>query len=767
MKRNHFWVLVGLALFVLLGYWLGQTLIPGGAQLSGKLIFNAEKLPSTEYEGGDFLIKWIAENGGQLVIEHKDRPGFALWESIPGEPFLMGAIGNETVTENRGMFKFKDEYAVICPTQTIDSFRSMGSFESRRQFVFFGNLKCNNGQVFKYFFGLTPRPTGIELAPVIYESIEEIPEINRLFITYQTNPDEHFFGFGEQFTYFDMKGQKVPIWVSEQGVGRGEQPITLAADITNGGAGGNAFTTYAPLPTYVSNQMRAFSLTSNNSYGWHPTYTAFNFQNYDRVQVEVWSPRAYAIIPNISTPQEFIEFQSSLNRGHVPNSPDWAYSGAIVGMQGGTEKVQDVYNELKKRNTPITAFWLQDWVGQRTTSFGKQLWWNWEVDYDRYPGWDQMVADFKKDDVRVMVYVSPYLADIGNLKPNMRRNLFQEAKENGYLVMNQNGKPYLILNTDFHFGMVDFTNPQARDWYKSVIKDQVIDAGASGWMADFGESLPYDAVLFNPNIPPQEMHNIYPAAWASLNRDVVDATNGDLVFFNRAAYMGSAKVASLFWEGDQLVDWSAEDGIKSAVTGLNTSGLSGMAFNHSDIGGYTTISNPILNIHRSRELLYRWMEMNAFTLIFRTHEGNQPDKNVQFYTDDETLDTFAYWAKVYAALFDYRKQLVKEATETGLPVVRHPFIHYPDDPETWKITYQEFMLGRDFLIAPVTDPETTQVTAYLPKGRWVHIWTGTVYDGGQYITIDAPLGQPAVFYVEGSQAGQDFVSTLQSQGLMP
>ena len=232
---------------------------------------------------------------------------------------------------------------------------------------------------------------------------------------------------------------------------------------------------------------------------------------------------------------------------------------------------------------------------------------------------------------------------------------------------------------------------------------------------------------FSDRGDPSGFHNTYPGLWSLLNKQVAKKANEDIAFFNRAAYTWSSAYGSFFWEGDQLVDWSAEDGIKSAVTGLNTSGLSGMAFNHSDIGGYTTITSPIKNYHRSRELLYRWMEMNAFTLIFRTHEGNQPENNVQFYTDDETLDTFAYWAKVYAALFDYRKQLVQEAVETGLPVVRHPFIHYPDDPETWKITYQEFMLGEDFLIAPVTDPGADEVKAYLPRGRWVHLWSGAVY----------------------------------------
>ncbi|MBI5296608.1 MAG: alpha-glucosidase [Chloroflexi bacterium] len=763
MKRTRFLIFVGLFLALLLGAGIGKWTRPENFQLLGTLEFDPKQIPTSEHKVGDFILKWNAENGGQVTIEHKNRPGFAVWQSIPGEAFLMGAVGKENVTENRGMFNMQDKISVTCTTQTVDRLRRVeDSFPEVYFFMIAGDLRCSDGTTTPYLIGLFTNTTDEDSSKqlLIGTVIDIENKVNRTILTFVSNPDEHFFGFGEQFTYFDMQGQKVPIWVSEQGVGRGEEPITTAADLTNGGAGGNAFTTYAPLPFYITNQMRSFDIIAIGSY---PPFSTFDLRENDRVQVEVWTPRVYTMIRSISSPAELIKHHTNQN-GRMDALPEWAYSAAIVGMQGGTDKVQSVYAELQARNTPITAFWLQDWVGQRTTSFGKQLWWNWEVDYDRYPGWDEMVADFKQQDIRVMVYASPYLADIGDLKPNLRRNLFQEAKENGYLVKNQAGEPYLVLNTDFHFGMVDFTNPDAWNWYKSVLKEQVVGSGASGWMADFGEGLPYDAVLFNQEYTqPGELHNMYPASWAKLNRQVVDETNQDLVFFNRAAFIRSPAYATLFWEGDQLVSWSEYDGIKSAVTGLNTSGLSGMAFNHSDIGGYTTITSPIKNYHRSRELLYRWMEMNAFTLIFRTHEGNQPDNNVQFYTDDESLDTFAYWAKVYAALFEYRKTLVQEAAETGLPVARHPFIHYPDDPETWKITYQEFMLGADFLIAPVTDEGATTVTAYLPQGRWIHLWTGAVYgsaEKGTYVTVDAPIGQPGVFYKEGSAWGENLAERL-------
>lgn len=760
MHRAQIGVLALLISAILLGIWLGNLLQPGNFQINGSLeVLETGAPDGFSRIGEDFEIEWNNDTGGQLIVRNLE--GNVLWQTLAGEPFVSAVRGNETVTESRGMFTFEDSWEVICSQQTVDMITDI---EPAQAMTLSGYLYCSDGSTVLYHIDFHAPDQEHRALPFSVwlqdpESMEQSERFNRLFLTYAAGEEEHFFGFGEQFTYFDVKGKRVPVWVSEQGVGRGEQPITFGANLTNGGAGGNALTTYAPMPFYITSQMHSLFLTNSS-------YSVFDLRRADRVQVEVWSPTLYASIANGSSPQEIInQFVAGYSRD-LPALPDWIHAGAIVGMQGGTEKVRSVYRQLQERNTPISAFWLQDWVGQRETSFGKQLWWNWEVDNDRYPGWEELVSRFKEEDIRVMVYVSPYLADIDDLKPNMRRNLFQEAKDNGYLVQDQNGDPYLILNTDFYFGMVDLTNPDAVNWYKNVIRDQVLGAGASGWMADFGEGLPYDAELASDHTAPV-IHNLYPVLWADLNRQVVDEAGNELVFFNRAAYSPSSRIATLFWEGDQLVSWSEYDGIKSAVTGLNTSGLSGMAFNHSDIGGYTTITSPIKDYHRSRELLYRWMEMNAFTLVFRTHEGNRPDDNIQFYTDDETLDTFAYWAKVYAALFDYRKELVEEAVETGLPVVRHPFIHYPDDSETWKITYQEFMLGSDFLIAPVTDEGSTEATAYLPQGEWVHLWSGKAYPGGQYVTVPAPVGQPGVFYLKGSSWGEDLPKRLSTEGLMP
>jgi len=216
------------------------------------------------------------------------------------------------------------------------------------------------------------------------------------------------------------------------------------------------------------------------------------------------------------------------------------------------------------------------------------------------------------------------------------------------------------------------------------------------------------------------------------------------------------------------VSWDEHDGIKSAVTGLLSSGLSGYAFQHSDIGGYTAIDNPLIRYHRSKELLMRWTELGAFTVVFRTHEGNRPRENHQIYSDVETLRHFDRLAKVYAAWKPYRTRLVNEAAETGLPVVRHPLVHYPDDPQAYELEYQ-FMLGPDFMVAPVLDPGEETVEVYLPAGQWVHAWSGKEYgsnEEGVWRTAPAPIGDPAVFYKADSEAGERFRDELERRNLL-
>ncbi|TVU22609.1 hypothetical protein EJB05_32320, partial [Eragrostis curvula] len=637
------------------------------------------------------------------------------------------------------------------------------------------------------------------LLPAAAERAEARPEeFNRVFLTYASSRDERFYGFGEQFSRMEFKGKRVPVLVQEQGIGRGDQPITFAANLVSYRSGGNWSTTYAPSPFYMTSKMRALYLEGYD-------YSIFDLTKPDRVQIQIYGNSIQGRILDGNSPTELLTSYTE-STGRPPVLPRWITSGAVVGMQGGTDTVRRVLKQLQDYDVPVSAFWLQDWVGQRKTAIGSQLWWNWEVDDAHYNGWKDLVSDLRHRGIRTMTYCNPCLVPMDE-KPNTRRHLFEEAKKLGILVRDQAGEPYMMPNTAFDVAMLDFTNPEAHTWFKQILQGMV-DDGVSGWMADFGEGLPLDARLHSCE-DPVAAHNRYPELWARVNREFADewrragvkpscaatpaATeeeekdDGDedgLVFFVRSGFRESSRWAMLFWEGDQMVSWQANDGIKSSVVGLLSGGLSGFPLNHSDAGGYCTVDLPLLRYRRSEELLLRWTELNAFTVVFRTHEGNKPGSNCQFYSNSRTLSHFARCAKMYKAWEFYRAQLVREAAKTGLPVARHMFLHYPDDERVQALTHEQFLVGTEMLVVPVLDKGRGAVTAYFPAGAgaWRHVWTGDEYGaggggegkvnerrtvhGGFEAEVEAPVGYPAVFVRAGSAVGERFVSNLRDLKLL-
>ncbi|CAA6671797.1 unnamed protein product [Spirodela intermedia] len=578
-------------------------------------------------------------------------------------------------------------------------------------------------------------------------------EFNRVVITFSSDPEERIYGFGEQFSHMEFKGRRVPILVQEQGIGRGDQPITFAANLVSHRSGGDSSTTYAPSPFYMTSKMRAAYLEDHS-------YSVFDLTKPDRVQIQIYRDSARGRILEGKTPVELVE-RLTETVGRPPALPSWIISA-----------VRRTWETLRALDVPIGAFWLQDWVGQRETIIGSQLWWNWELDADRYPRWPQLVDDLRAHGIRVMAYCNPCLAPTDG-KPNRKRNLFKEADHLDILVKDGAGSTYMVPNTSFDVGMIDFTHPAAGDWFKKILQEMV-DCGVRGWMADFGEGLPLDAKLFSGE-DPISAHNRYPEMWAKVNREFVDSWSSTrrreeagvaaeeeededgLVFFMRAGFRDSPRWAMLFWEGDQMVSWQSNDGIKSSVVGLLSGGLSGFAFNHSDIGGYCSVNIPVVRYRRSEELLLRWMELNAF------NTGNKPSSNCQFYSNHRTLAHFARFAKVYRAWRFYRVHLVKEASERGLPVLRHLFLHYPEDERVHSLTYQQFLVGTEIMGSG----------RLLPRGDgrpWRHIWSGRLFEDpsgcclnprrGFEARVEAPLGFPAVFVRHGSPVGEEFLKNL-------
>jgi alpha-glucosidase (family GH31 glycosyl hydrolase) len=719
---------------------------------------------SQSWELGEFSLNWQGADAPQssLRIVHQGDPSTVLWSTSPGHSFVSGAYTRLVIAEERGSIEISERNKVHFPHQTVDKIEQKGETLVIQGYLSKAESKDRISE-YRLTFSLAEEQT------LAFDVAIAGDTVNQAQLQFLTSPDEHFYGFGQQFSYLDCKGQEVAIICEEGGIGRGDPGPKILKVL---GVEGGMFSSYAPSPHFITNHGRSLFLTNTEP-------SVFNLRDPNYVSIWVMASRLQGRMLWSNTLLEVIERYTKIV-GRMPALPEWVHTGAIAGMQGGTEKVRAVWAKLRQFNTPIAGCWLQDWVGQRRTQIGKQLWWNWQLAEQHYPGWDDLVADMARAGIAVGTYINPFLIDLEKLSTEQqkffkgKRRFFKEAEELGFLLKDYDQKTYLVKNTDFSAGLLDLSNPKACQWFKSIIKEEMLGTGIKFWMADFAEAAQFDAAFFSGESG-LSYHNQYPVDWAALNREVLQETgrDGDLWFFTRAGFLKTPGYTTGMWLGDQNTTWNQNDGLPSALRGLISGGFSGFSLNHSDIGGYTSVAIPFLEaigqgFRRSKELLFRWMEMNAFTTIFRTHEGNEPEKNVQFYTDDETLSTFSYWAQIYVALGDYRRQLVQESSSKGYPVVRHPLLHYPNDPNVYQLE-AHFLLGSEFLIRPVMKQGQKQARVYLPAGEWVHLWSGQIVGNlnlGLIKIVAAPLGQPAVFYRRGSIAGEALYHDLKEKDLL-
>ena len=433
--------------------------------------------------------------------------------------------------------------------------------------------------------------------------------------------------------------------------------------------------------------------------------------------------------------------------GHQHDLPDWIDDGIILAIQQGTDVLKTKLEECRKAGIHVNGIWSQDWCGCRKTGFGYQVMWNWKYDESLYHDLPSFIQELHQEHIHFLGYINPFLA--------LEKDIYQEAKAKDYCVKNKDGEDYLVKITTFPAAMIDFTNPEAYAWYKNLIKENMIGIGMDGWMADFGEYLPLDAVLYSKE-DPAVLHNQWPAIWAKLNREAIveSGKEGQVFFFTRAGNTGTIKYSDMMWTGDQHVDWSMDDGLPSVIPASLSLGMSGFGISHSDAGGYTTL----FDMNRSKELLLRWLEMNIFSPLLRTHEGNQPVRNVQFDTDEETLRYTAFASALHKALKPYLREVRKECIEKGTPMMRPLFYHYPG----FEDEREEYLLGRDILVAPIIKEGALKREVRLPDDTWIEAGTGKLYTKGTYI-IDAPLYHPPVFIRQSSQWKDSLITSIQGK----
>lgn len=634
----------------------------------------------------------------QIVIKHsKEKPSFFLGSGI------------ESIESYRGNYKIEDY---------IESRIPLIDFEVNEFDIIFSN------QDIKLTLSLC------EIDHRFVVSFNSNQPLNRFWMRIFATKEEKVYGCGEQASYFNLRKRNYPLWTSEPGVGRDKKSLTTFYADVKDKAGGDYYTTYYPEPTYVSTRKYWLHVDSF-------AYADFNFKHDDFHELFFWETPKQMIL---NFKDSYLDLVTDLTNYTKlpPRLPEYLLDGIVIGVQGGLEQVLTYLRQAQSFDVKVSGMWVQDWAGHNYTSFGRRLYWNWKLNENVYPNLKEEIKKLTKENVAFLTYICPFLLE--------NESLFNEAKSNHYLALTKSGDVYKEDFGEFYCGIVDLTNPDAFNWYKNVIKTNLIDLGIKGWMADFGEYLPVDCVLHN-GIDAKLMHNEWPVLWAKCNYEAVKETNnlGKVFYFMRAGAHGSQHYATSLWAGDQSVNWELHDGIASVIPSALSTGIIGNPFTHSDIGGYTSLHGNI----RTKELFDRWLEMNVFTSYMRTHEGNRPAQNFQFYNDEDTLKLMSRMTHIRVDLKPYISHLFDEAIQKGYPVQRPLFMHYEDDEKVYDLQY-EYLFGKDVFIKPVVQPNQKAQECYLPNDEWVHLWSGDLYQGGQTITVLSPIGFPPVFYRKNS-----------------
>lgn len=615
---------------------------------------------------------------------------------------------------------------------------------------------------------------------------------NHLTLGYSSSKQESIHGFGVQYSKLDFKGSLVPIWIQRQGIGRGEQPISAMIESYVPGVAGNQFSSAQTFPYFLSSQHYTVFLENME-------FSRFDFRQHDKTFIHVYSPSLKLQLNSCAKLLNCIAQFSEIS-GRMKTLPAWAHKGAIVGLQGGSESLLHNYHTLKEQKAQISAVVIGDWTGtylamQEAPPLPS---WNWETDTTLYPDWAQLVNELKADGVRLIGYFNPFLVDTSSLNSEIN-SLYQQARDKHFLVTAANGKPYQLETIKIPASMIDLSNPSAFKWYKNIIKQKITEHQFSGWIADFGENLPIDAQLKSP-LESLSYHHQYVQDWARLNREIIDELSlpQERLFMMRSGYSQTAGLTPLFWLDYQNTSWDANDGLQSAVIGLINSGMSGIGINHSETGGYTSMQRRIpaiadllvsedliirsrdgeknqayFALRRRQNLLQRWIEFSTFTPVFRTGEGLTAEINAQIY-DPQSIQHFARFSKLFAALFPYRNYLMQQHEEKGWPMVRHPIVHYPDDQRFLQMANNEaqFMLGESIMVAPKLTPrnEKEARVVILPEGEWLELWSGIVHRvdrAGITLKVVPAIGEPPVYLLNNEITRTLILPALHNAGFIP
>jgi alpha-glucosidase (family GH31 glycosyl hydrolase) len=386
--------------------------------------------------------------------------------------------------------------------------------------------------------------------------------------------------------------------------------------------------------------------------------------------------------------------------------PLWAF-GSIWWRDDAHEDLRDAANaqekvvqdadRLRALHIPASAMWLD-----RPYDSGDQGWGNMGLDAS-FPDPPKMIRDLKDRGINLMVWIANRNSGL----------LYREGKAKGYLLPGD-------------WPAADVKRPEVYNWFKDKLSAYV-RLGIKGYKIDRGDE----------DEMPHAVENLNAVLFPKLAAEGQSEANGnDYFIFSRNANDTARKYTSI-WSGDP---WNSFAGLEMAIKNAQRSGAINFPMWGSDTGAYFSVP--------TKELFTRWFEFSAYSPLMEVLIG--PRRTVWYDYDQGLIDIARTYTTTHHDLIPYTRSYVYAATQTGMPVMRSLILEYPADKNLFD-TWDEYLYGRNLLVAPVTTEGATERKVYLPEGRWVNYnHRTTAYEGPGTISAEAPLGTIPVFVREGA-----------------
>ena len=418
--------------------------------------------------------------------------------------------------------------------------------------------------------------------------------------------------------------------------------------------------------------------------------------------------------------------------GRQPLPPLWAL-GYITSKYGyhTQDETLGVVDTLKTRGYPVDGIVLDLYWYGKETDMGRLEW-----NPEQWPDPAAMLDSLKRLGVNTVLITQPYINKIGALD---NYNLLDSL---GLLTRDAEGRTHDVTTWVGEAGMFDMANPATRDWLWNRLRT-LTEEGVAGWWGDLGEPEVHPTTIVHANgESAEQFHNLYGNVWSSLIYEGLRKDFPEMrpLLMMRGGTAGLQKYGVMPWTTDVSRSWG---GFQPQIKLMLSSGLSGLGYMSSDIGGFAVDPE-----HPTDEELYmRWLQMGAFTPTLRTHAQLLPEP----YHYPEVEEISKQYIRMRYEWLPYNYTLAFENAAYGLPLAR-PLNFRGDNPGAkYAAIDDEYLWGDEVLVAPVMKQGARSRRVVFPAGEWYDFFNTRVrFKGGTEAEVEAPLDMLPLYVRAGS-----------------